>query len=138
MGQDSIFQDKAICSCIIKVENNCVGDNHHEDKLESQLMRNGQGSFKGEYCTLKLQFQTFRQTCCYTALYINIIWKESKLYMKLLWKKYEIQKPCESVGISAPSVLVPYGFSCMALCCGLTPASTKLPPFISSPHSQGK
>lgn len=38
----------------IKVENNYVGDYRQEDKLESQLMRkDGQGRFKGEYCTLK-------------------------------------------------------------------------------------
>lgn len=33
--------------CQIKVEKNCVGDDHQEDKLESQLLRkDGQGSFK--------------------------------------------------------------------------------------------
>lgn len=41
MGQNSIFQVKAVCPCIIKLklEITMVGDNHQEDRLESQLLK---------------------------------------------------------------------------------------------------
>jgi len=80
MGQNSIFQDKAMWYCIVELQLKIImkvtiskKTNWNQDCQEFHLQRkDGQRSYNSEYCTLKLQFKPLTQHCCDTALYSNI------------------------------------------------------------------